>query len=174
MEQTTYHLRKATWPVLISWGILCIGTGVCILILLRPINNAQNLFGDIALMLFALPFILFGLLPFGILFSTKLILSSDGIEFHSHLAIFKSRWLGVRARIPRGGSPKIITLHLPDPEITLRPWTRFLPWRSREAVAKNLDRDGVLISDFVGNNGQRAAVDIQHFINNMEEYGNLP
>lgn len=171
MEQTTYRLRKATWPVLGTWGILCIGTGACILILLHPVNNAQALFGDIALVFFGSFFILFGILPFGILFSTKLILSSDGIEFHSHLEIVKSRWEGVTARIPRGGSPKIISLYIPDPEIILRPWTRFLPWKP---MPQNIDRDGILISDFVGNNGQRAAVDIQRFINNFEEYGDPP
>ena len=162
MERRTYYFRTSWWFVFGFWGSLCIW-GATSLLGEISIQTQTSLLEKLGFVAFVIMFIVLGIWAIAILFTSKIILSPDGVEYHTLGAVIKARWQDVKVPIRPGATDGNFSLYASKPEIRLRSWTRFAPWDAQKGSTYNLAHDGIPIYQFGGINPQKMIADIHHF-----------
>jgi hypothetical protein len=103
----------------------------------------------------------FGVLGLTTVVTSKVVVSRDGIAYHTFPGILEADWedwFDVQLDendVESGVSMSVRPLH---PKVTLRTWTSYLPWD----VRRNMIENGIAVSRFGDANGRRLRQDIQN------------
>jgi hypothetical protein len=168
MERKVYYFNTTWWFITIFFGLTC-ELAVIYMILEIPFyqfTNLQNWFWNIAGILLSTGMMLLGLLCQIITFTSKIIVSSEGMEYHSLASIVKLRWSDVKVHIHQNSSIQTVSLRVSNPEIKLRFWTRYVPWDTYKGSRENLVHRGIPIWQFGGFAPRRLVDDILRFSSN--------
>lgn len=166
----THRCTPAWWLLFLSVGALCevitFGT--------LAKNFANAIAGNMNLLDYAgLLFVVVCMFPFGIVavlmpFTTKIVVSPQGMDYHTFAAILRASWQDIvnLGNIHHSyiGTGTIFIAQ--NPEVSVRNWARRLPWN----VADGIARQGIPVFQFGGFRGQRLRSDIRrlapHLIGN--------
>ena len=124
-------------------------------------NELSYYFGLLVTLFLVIPF---GILLFVQLFSTKIIVSPQGIEYHTIRYVLWPNWsdlmnVGAVSFGYASSSIALVSLH---PQIRMHRWAKSLPWRWQPTVAEN-QIPIIPISWFGGFFGRRLRSDIRKF-----------
>jgi len=171
MEKHTHRFRASWWFLYILFGSTCLWLAIYISAIISLIlaGGDEIAFGDIVLILYAAIFYFLGVLFFTILFTLKIILSPEGLEFHTLGAVIKSRWTDATIRIFRDTTGKNATLYVSNPEIKHSSWTRYAPWDIQKRTMRNLAHYEIPVYLFGGFAPQKFIADIQRFAQKPEK-----
>jgi hypothetical protein len=126
----TYRYKIKYWLLFIIWGILCEGMVAGTLIK----NSSDLLAGKFSTLDYVgFAFVIFVFFPFGVLsfavpFSAKIVLSPQGVEFHTISSITKANWSDLSIGLIQTQSNVSKTLVSSQSDVTLRSWAKYLPW----------------------------------------------
>jgi hypothetical protein len=153
-----------------SWWLLFLGVGAwCEIIavgtMVKNFGNAlagnMNLLEYAGLALIVPGMFLFGLIAFLLPLSTKIVISPQGMQYHTFSAILNANWQDLvnlgNIRYSYMGTGTIFIAE--NPEIIVRNWARHLPWN----VANGIAQQGIPVFHFGGFRGQRLQADIRRF-----------
>jgi hypothetical protein len=144
----------AHYYTLFWWALfLSIGTFFEIMVYVVIVANLPDLLsgkisaGDaIGLAFMGLVALPFALLAQCVPFIMKIVVSDQGIEYHTIAYIYRARWRDLinRGMMPTGRAGVSVILASYQPEVIVRSWARQLPWDIPEGAA----RRGIPTSDF--------------------------
>jgi hypothetical protein len=161
MERSTYGFRTSWWIMLVVWGLLCFWQVIVFVVDAGPASTGgiPLIVETLLFSLYAILCLLMGFLSIGGALSSKIIISPEGIEYHTLAAIVSSSWENVTASVRKESTGENIYIHILNPEIRLRSWTRFAPWDVHKGVKKN----GIPLSSFGGSKPNKLVEDIHRF-----------
>jgi hypothetical protein len=164
MDKRIYHYKVSRWLLFLIWGSLCLGLAIFTFAknIRSVLDGSQGIFGYIGLPIIVIGFTSFGILSLAIPFTSKIILSREGIEFHTIAVVLKSKWANLKVGVLRDASGKSITLIPSNPEIKLRSWAQHAPWNVKEGVISL----GIPISQYGGFSSSQVVEDIKRFAPN--------
>ncbi|HSD84597.1 MAG TPA: hypothetical protein VLG46_12095 [Anaerolineae bacterium] len=152
------------------WWLLFLGVGaLCEVIVFGTLakNLTHAIAGNMNLVEYAgLLFVVVCMLPSGIvvllgLFTTKIVVSPQGMEYHTFAAILRASWQDIvnLGNMGYGYMGTGIIFIAQNPEIRVRTWAKYLPWN----VADGIARQGIPVFHFGGFRGQRLQSDLRRF-----------
>jgi hypothetical protein len=168
MERRVYYFNTTWCCIFLIFGSLCIWGAIYTIkeVPFYPFTSFYNWFINIAVSLLLSGMFLIGLLCLIAVLTSKIVVSSEGIEYHSASSVAKYRWIDVKVHIPKNSSIESVSLHVSNPEIHLRFWTHFVPWDAEKGARYNLKHGGIPISQFGGFAPSRLVDDIRRFSSN--------
>ncbi len=94
-------------------------------------------------------------------FIMKIVISDQGIEYHTFAYTYRARWKDLinRGMMPTGRAGMSVILASSQPEIIVRSWARLLPWDIPDGAAQR----GIPISWFGRSRGHALAADVQEY-----------
>jgi len=156
------HYYNLFWWVL----FISVGTFFEIMVYVVIIANLPGLLsgkislGDgIGLAFLALVALPFALLAQSAPFVMRIVVSDQGIEYHTFAYVYRARWRNLinRGMMPTGRAGTSIILASNQPEVTVRAWARLLPRDIPEGAIQR----GIPISWFGRSEGHALKSDIQ-------------
>jgi hypothetical protein len=159
-KQSTYHFRPSWWFVFVFLGSLFVLGAVYIFLETRR----QSLIDIIMVYLIASFMFVLGAFCLVIPITSKVILTSEGIQYCTIGGIVKARWSDVTVRIFKDQTGENVALHVSNYEIIPRAWTRYAPWDAQKGATYNLKHHGIPISQFGGFSPHKLVADIRSFV----------
>jgi hypothetical protein len=103
----------------------------------------------------------FGFLSFSTLLTSKIIVSSFGLEYHSLMGIYFSDWQSLRCagKVRQGEAGFATILYSERPKINLYSLAKWLPWNVEQGIVSH----GIPLSWFGGINGERLKSEIETY-----------
>ena len=126
-------------------------------------NTSANWSNILCLILLEILFLPMGVASCATPITSKIIFSSEGIEYRNLAAVVKARWLDVHIR-KRDTTGKIVSVSVSNPEVLLRTWTRLAPWNAQKGVTNNTKHFGIPVSQFGCFTPNKLSDDIHHFM----------
>ncbi len=152
MEKRVYYFNLSWWVIFYFIGLLSVWASIYAAAVTRfePLTSFWNACVNIISILWMISSLLFGIFCVVLPLTSKLVISSDGIEWHSWFSVIKFHWYDVDIRIPQDASIERISIKVKNPEIKLRSWARFLPWDAKKGALYNLNHHGLPIAQYGG------------------------
>jgi hypothetical protein len=163
------HYYTLPWWVL----FLSLGTFFEIMVFVVIVANAPGLLsGKISLGdVIGLAFLALVIFPFALLAQCaplimRIVVSEQGIEYHTFAYIYRARWMDLinRGMMPTGRAGVSIILASSRPEVVVRPWARYLPWDIRVRATQR----GIPISWFGRSAGHALVGDIRAYAPHLD------
>lgn len=164
-EQRVYYYNTTWCCILLVFGSLFIWGAIYMIqeVQFYPFTSFRNWFLNIVGSLLLADMFLIGSFCLIALLTSKIVVSSEGIEYHSVASVAKFRWSDVKAHIPKNSSIEGVSIHVSNPDIHLHFWTHFVPWDAEKGTRYNLNHRGIPISQFGGFASNRLVDDIRRF-----------
>ena len=170
MEKRVYYFNLSWWVIFYFVGFLFMWASIYLAVEapLYPLTSLRNLSINIIGILLIIFILLFGLLCVVAPLIMKLVVSSEGIEWHSLAAVIKFHWYDVDVRIPQNSSIEKISFKVKNPRIKLRSWTRYAPWDAEKGALHNLNHQGLPIAQYGGLAPHKLVDDLRRWSSNHE------
>ena len=130
VETQTFRYKIIQWLLFIIWGILCLGIAIGTMVKNFPdlLAGEFRVLDYIGFVFVLITFFPFGLLSFAAPLFAKIVVSAQGIEYHTISAVVKAKWSDLTIGVTQSSSGSSKTFISTQSEIKLRSWAKHVPW----------------------------------------------
>ncbi len=167
--KSTFRFTPSWWLLVPSAGLLTVLMGIGALIKNYPdaVAGKLTILDYLALGTLIPLMIGFGILCILTLLSSKIVVSSSGLEYHALAGIYSSSWQSLRSagKVAQGGAGSAAILYSLQPVIIIKKWARWLPWNVGQGIAAR----GIPVSWFGGIRGGKLKLEIEAYAPHLLE-----